>query len=278
VLVLGGFRAAHRVMVGVRLEGVGGGGAKGGGAQAGAAAATATARGGERDDDEDNNSAYVWIVNAHLDHADPATRAQQAAAIIRWMGSVQGGGQEDKAAAAAATTTTNNNNNLAAAVVLAGDFNAPEGELGVHGALRSAGFVSAHATAHGGKEPARTWPTGLKAPLADDEGEPHCADYIYVRELGVGGKGAAKMIKGSSSNGRAAGGGGGGGDKDDKDELRVRVLSARVAADEPWPDDPTLYPSDHAAIRTVLQVERRRRRKNGQGRRGRDVAAAEEGF
>jgi len=39
----------------------------------------------------------------------------------------------------------------------------------VHGALRAAELASAYAFAHGGREPARTWSTGLLAPLADDE-------------------------------------------------------------------------------------------------------------
>lgn len=30
-----------------------------------------------------------------------------------------------------------------------------------------------------GSEPAFTWPSGIVAPLMD-EGDPHCADYIYV--------------------------------------------------------------------------------------------------
>lgn len=30
-----------------------------------------------------------------------------------------------------------------------------------------------------GSEPAFTWPSGIIAPLMD-EGDPHCADYIYV--------------------------------------------------------------------------------------------------
>jgi hypothetical protein len=37
---------------------------------------------------------------------------------------------------------------------------------------------SALQVAHG-SEPPFTWPSGIIAPLMD-EGEPHCADYIYV--------------------------------------------------------------------------------------------------
>jgi endonuclease/exonuclease/phosphatase family metal-dependent hydrolase len=254
VLVLGGFRAAHRVMVGVRLDGD---------------------DKKHQEDDQADQAAYLWVVNAHLDHAAAATRAEQAAAIIRWMG---GGG------------ATPSDASIASAVVLAGDFNAPASEQGVHGALKQAGFVSAYASAHGGKEPARTWPTGLQAPLADDEGEPHCADYVYVREL------KEKKVK------RRGGGGVAGGDNDNaanadeeqqqdqiEDEFRVRVLGARVAANEPWPQDPTLYPSDHAAVRAVLKVERTRRMRRvavvGRRRMGQRAlssssrdAAAEEGF
>jgi hypothetical protein len=276
VLVLGGFRAAHRVLVGVRLQddeeesrrrqqqpSNSGGSGRGGGGEA--AAPTDPHH-------HPHRQAFLWVVNAHLDHADPATRAEQARAILRWI---------DAPAPAPAPRNRNRPRHhhppsSAAAVVLAGDFNAPPQEAGVHGALRSAGFVSAHAAAHGGREPERTWPTGLQAPLADDEGEPHCADYVYVREeqqqLGRGRrKSGARRTDGDDDGGAA----------NDDDQLRVRVVGARVAADEPWPADPTLRASDHAAVRAVLRVERRVRASAGErggARRGWAATAADEGF
>jgi hypothetical protein len=57
-----------------------------------------------------------------------------------------------------------------------------------------------------------------------DEGEPHCADYVYVW----------------SSPG-----------------CDVRVTSARVAGDEAAAGDATLFPSDHFALHVRLSVARR---------------------
>jgi endonuclease/exonuclease/phosphatase family metal-dependent hydrolase len=266
VLVLGGFRAAHRVLVGVRLDeneqgGGGGGGEKKKKKSEGGSAADADA------DDAARRRAFLWVVNAHLDHADPATRAEQARAILRWIdGSSSSSAQPPSSSSPSPFSSSSSScRQPIAAVVLAGDFNAPPAEQGVHGALRSAGFVSAHATAHGGREPERTWPTGLRAPLADDEGEPHCADYVYVREeagrrrKGGGGAGGAAAAAAADQSGG---------------DLRVRVVGARVAADEPWPADPTLRASDHAAVRAVLRVERRWAPPRRHGR----AAAAEDGF
>jgi len=298
VLVLGGFRAAHRVMVGVRLEGAeddddetqereeAGAGRRRRLRKAGADvdAESASGGGGGASDDD---AAFLWVVNAHLDHADPGTRAEQAAAIIRWIDADAPPRPTDRRRRAPAAPPGRRRRRAAAAVVLAGDFNAPEGEAGVHGALRAAGFASAHASAHGGREPARTWPTGLQAPLADDEGEPHCADYVYVRASSASAASAAAASKGA---GRAGAGGGGGRGRgrgagaapfaaaaaaEDGDEFRVRVLGARVGANEPWPQDPTLYPSDHAAVRAQLRVERRRRRERRPGGRGGVAGEAE---
>jgi hypothetical protein len=51
----------------------------------------------------------------------------------------------------------------------------------------------------------------------DTDGDPECLDYIWVR-------GAA------------------------------RVESARLVFDRPDPEDPTLYPSDHLGIATILVI------------------------
>jgi hypothetical protein len=70
--------------------------------------------------------------------------------------------------------------------------------------------VSAYAAANG-KDPDITWPSGLVAPALDDDGDPDCLDYIWVR-------GAA------------------------------RVEDARLAFDRPAVGDATLYPSDHLGL------------------------------
>jgi len=101
------------------------------------------------------------------------------------------------------------------ATILMGDFNADPAEP-APGRLRAAGFRSAYLEANG-SEPSVTWPSGLQAPAMDTDGEPECLDYIWVR-------GAA------------------------------RVASARLAFDRPHPDDPTLYPSDHLGIATMLEI------------------------
>jgi hypothetical protein len=54
-----------------------------------------------------------------------------------------------------------------------------------------------------------------------DAGEPHCADYIYVRP----------------TPGHA-----------------LHVAAAGVAGDAPAPGDATLYPSDHLGLRVALAV------------------------
>ena len=101
------------------------------------------------------------------------------------------------------------------ATILMGDFNADPAEPTPR-RLRAAGFRSAYEEANGA-EPAVTWPSGLQAPAMDIDGDPECLDYIWVR-------GAA------------------------------RVESARLVFDRPDPQDPTLYPSDHLGIATILTI------------------------
>jgi hypothetical protein len=81
--------------------------------------------------------------------------------------------------------------------------------------MTAAGYRSAYLDANGA-EPAVTWPSGIQAETMDTDGDPNCLDYIWY----------------SGS---------------------VRVHSARLAADQPPPNDPTIYPSDHFAI--VAEVE-----------------------
>jgi endonuclease/exonuclease/phosphatase family metal-dependent hydrolase len=137
----------------------------------------------------------VLVVVTHLHHLGPdeGIRDEQATSILAWL---EGAPSTD-------------------ATILMGDFNADPAEPAPL-RLQAAGFRSAYATANG-SEPAVTWPSGLKAPAMDTDGEPECLDYIWVR-------GAA------------------------------RVDSARLVFDRPDPEDRTLYPSDHLGIAAQLEI------------------------
>jgi endonuclease/exonuclease/phosphatase family metal-dependent hydrolase len=137
----------------------------------------------------------VVVVVTHLHHLGPdeALRDEQTATLLEWLNGAPG----------------------ADATVLMGDFNADPAEP-TPARLRAAGFRSAYAEANGA-EPAVTWPSGLKAPAMDTDGEPECLDYIWLRGA-------------------------------------VRSASARLAFDRPDPEDPTLYPSDHLGISAQLEI------------------------
>ena len=62
-----------------------------------------------------------------------------------------------------------------------------------------------------------TWPSGLRAPAMDTDGEPGCLDYVWVRGA-------------------------------------ISVRAARLAFDRPAVEDATLYPSDHRGIVAELEV------------------------
>jgi hypothetical protein len=82
--------------------------------------------------------------------------------------------------------------------------------------MLDAGFRSAHAEANG-DEPPVTWPSGIKAPGMDIDGDPGCLDYIWIRGA-------------------------------------ITVESARLAFDRPAVDDATLYPSDHFGLSARITV------------------------
>ena len=95
--------------------------------------------------------------------------------------------------------------------VVMGDFNADPAEP-AYARMVAAGFRSAYAEANGA-EPSVTWPSGLQAPAMDTDGDPACLDYVWRARSGAA------------------------------------CFDARLWADRPAADDPTLYPSDHVGDR-----------------------------
>jgi len=133
------------------------------------------------------------FVVTHLHHlvTGEAVREAQAEAATLWLAAIDG------------------------PLVVVGDFNAEPTEP-AYRLMLDAGFRSAHAEVNGA-EPAVTWPSGIKAPGMDDDGEPRCLDYIWVRGP-------------------------------------ITVEGCRLAFDRPAVDDPTLYPSDHLGLSARIQV------------------------
>lgn len=133
------------------------------------------------------------FVVTHLHHlpADEAVREEQTTALASWLARSDG------------------------PLVVVGDFNADPAEP-AYRVMRDAGFRSAHVEANGA-EPPVTWPSGIQAPGIDDDGEPGCLDYIWVRGA-------------------------------------ITVESCRLAFDRPAIGDPTLYPSDHFGLSARVGV------------------------
>jgi endonuclease/exonuclease/phosphatase family metal-dependent hydrolase len=139
------------------------------------------------------SGATLHFVVTHLHHEvpDAEIRAEQAAAMIEWLSGIDG------------------------PLVVVGDFNADPTEP-AYEIMRGAGFRSAFLEANGA-EPPVTWPSGIQAPGVDDDGEPGCLDYIWLRGP-------------------------------------ITVASCRLAFDRPAVDDPTLYPSDHFGLSAQVQL------------------------
>jgi endonuclease/exonuclease/phosphatase family metal-dependent hydrolase len=135
----------------------------------------------------------LQAVVTHLHHkvADEGVRTEQAVALTAWLVPIDG------------------------PLVVVGDFNAEPSEP-TYRVMLDAGFRSAFAEANG-DEPAVTWPSGIQAPGMDDDGEPGCLDYIWVRGP-------------------------------------ITVESCRLAFDRPAVDDPTLYPSDHFGLSARIRI------------------------
>jgi endonuclease/exonuclease/phosphatase family metal-dependent hydrolase len=133
------------------------------------------------------------FVVTHLHHLvpDEALRAEQTAKLITWLADITW------------------------PLVVVGDFNAEPTEP-AYQAMIDAAFRSAHAEANGA-EPAVTWPSGIKAVGADDDGDPGCLDYIWVRGA-------------------------------------ITVDACSLAFNRPAVDDRTLYPSDHFGLSARIQI------------------------
>jgi endonuclease/exonuclease/phosphatase family metal-dependent hydrolase len=142
-----------------------------------------------------SGGATVVIAVTHLHHvpADERRRDEQAARLLEWL-------------AAAPVSDTQ---------IVMGDFNAEPTEP-AYARMTSGGYRSAFLEANG-HEPDVTWPSGLEAPAKDDDGDPGCLDYIWVRGA-------------------------------------VAVESCRLAFDRPAVGDPGLYPSDHLGLTARLSV------------------------
>jgi endonuclease/exonuclease/phosphatase family metal-dependent hydrolase len=137
--------------------------------------------------------ARLDFVVTHLHHEvpDEVIRAEQAAAIVAWL------------------------SDITWPLVVVGDFNAEPVEA-AYRVMVDAGFRSAFAEANG-DEPAVTWPSGIKAPGMDVDGDPGCLDYIWVRGP-------------------------------------IGVQSSRLTFDRPAVGDPTLYPSDHLGLSARIRL------------------------
>ena len=139
------------------------------------------------------SGATLDFVVTHLHHLveGEGVREAQAHALTRWLAANEG------------------------PLVVVGDFNAEPSEP-TYRVMLDAGFRSAHAEANGA-EPAVTWPSGIKAPGMDEDGEPGCLDYIWIRGP-------------------------------------ITVEACRLAFDRPAVGDATLYPSDHLGLAARLRV------------------------
>lgn len=104
-------------------------------------------------------------------------------------------------------------------VIITGDYNAsPESETYKH--LISEGFTSSYAFING-REPEKTFPTGLIAPHMDTD-PALTVDFIFFR-IGTSGK-------------------------------HIKVLSSVRLGEKPHPEDPTIYGSDHYPIVTEFEI------------------------
>jgi endonuclease/exonuclease/phosphatase family metal-dependent hydrolase len=139
--------------------------------------------------------AAVVVAVTHLHHVptDERVRDEQTSLLLDWLAGAPGSDGQ----------------------IVMGDFNAEPLEP-AYARMAAAGYRSAFLEANG-REPEVTWPSGLEAPAKDDDGDPRCLDYIWLRGAGA-------------------------------------VESCRLAFDRPAVGDPGLYPSDHLGLSAHLTV------------------------
>eukprot|EP01017_Pseudomicrothorax_dubius_P008738 TRINITY_DN1288_c0_g1_i1.p1 TRINITY_DN1288_c0_g1~~TRINITY_DN1288_c0_g1_i1.p1 ORF type:complete len:270 (-),score=43.27 TRINITY_DN1288_c0_g1_i1:114-923(-) len=138
----------------------------------------------------------VWFVNVHLHHVieDEWVRVHQVEGLLLWLkGAVKEGDS----------------------VIIGGDFNATP-DSATYKLLKKYGFQSAYALLNDGKEPEKTFPTGLQAPFIDTD-PPGTFDYLF--------------IKGP-----------------------ITAKSVTIFGNKCKSDDPTIYPSDHYGLTADLAL------------------------
>jgi endonuclease/exonuclease/phosphatase family metal-dependent hydrolase len=137
----------------------------------------------------------VVVAVTHLHHVpgDERARDEQASLLLDWLSGAPGSDGQ----------------------IVMGDFNAEPVER-AYARMTAGGYRSAFLEANG-REPDVTWPSGLQAPAKDDDGDPGCLDYIWLRGA-------------------------------------VTVESCRLVFDRPAVGDPGLYPSDHMGLSARLTV------------------------
>ena len=133
------------------------------------------------------------FVVTHLHHEveDEEIRAEQTSKLTEWLADITW------------------------PLIVVGDFNAEPVES-TYATMVEAGFRSAYHEANGA-EPEVTWPSGIRAPGMDLDGDPGCLDYIWLRGA-------------------------------------VAVEDCRLAFDRPSVTDPTLYPSDHVGLAAHVRI------------------------
>lgn len=252
VLVLGDFRAAHRLLVHIPAGGYGCDGANGallpqamlplsigikqgavaGVAQGSADSAPATsARGGKSGGQAVTAPASAGGRGASgTAAAGPSGRCDSSGRGLRddhgfnvWVVNTHLDHEhQDKRAAQASAVVQwmDKVKHKADAIILSGDFNGGPHEA-FHASLDQKGFRSAHRSVHG-VEPQGTWPSGIQAPFAED-GSPECLDYVYIWEA---------------------------------EGVLCRVTAAELRGTRPADADKTLYPSDHVALRVSFNLQR----------------------
>ena len=153
------------------------------------------------------NGRRVHICNTHLHHPipDDLIRVHQMEAAVCWI--------NDK---------VKFKDDI---VFLMGDFNAEPSSL-TYKHIIDSGFTSSYQKAHG-KEPVKTFPTGIQAPFMDTD-PPLTVDFIFYR---VGKTTASKET-----------------------DQHIKLLSSERMGDKCLPSDPTIYGSDHYPIVSEFEI------------------------